>query len=160
MGDSGSVTATTGNNIPGKAVRESTDTRQSPAPSNRLEMRDHSLYWELLERTFQDPATEESDLAKAMSGPFNRDQQLQEEDKQKLETRVFQDHLQEHGLREEEVEAFGNCLFLSIARHVAKQADMYSTETPTDLESRYKTTATTIRKLSLDHEKKKTMALE
>ncbi len=151
MGDSGSVTATTGNNIPGKAVRESADTRQSSAPSNRLETRDHSLYRELLERAFQDPVTEESDLVKVMPGPPNRDQQLQEEAKQKLETRVFQDHLQEHGLREEEVEAFGNCLFLSIVRHVTKQADMYSTETPKDLETRYKTTAITIRKLALDH---------
>ena len=63
-----------------------------------LETGDHSLYRELLERAFQDPATEESDLEKVMPGPFNRDQQLQEEAKQKLETRVFQDHLQEHGL--------------------------------------------------------------
>jgi hypothetical protein len=54
-------------------------------------------------------------------------------------------------LREEEVEAFGNCLFLSIARHMTKQADIYSTETPTDLESRYKATANTIRNLSLDY---------
>jgi hypothetical protein len=34
---------------------------------------------------------------------------------------------------------------------MAKQADIYSPETPTDLESRYKTTANMIRKLALDH---------
>ena len=98
MGDPGLVTTTTGNNTPGKAARESADTRQSSAPSNMMETGDHSLYRELLERAFQDPATEESDLEKVMPGPSNKDQQLQEEAKQRQETRVFQDHLQEHGL--------------------------------------------------------------
>ena len=151
MGDPGLVTTTTGNNTPGKAARESADTRQSSAPSNMMETGDHSLYRELLERAFQDPATEESDLEKVMPGPSNKDQQLQEEAKQRQETRVFQDHLQEHGLREEEVEVFGNCLFLSIARHVAKESDMYSSETPEDPESRYKKTARMVRNLALDH---------
>jgi hypothetical protein len=151
MGDSGSVTPTTGNNTLGKAVRESADTRQAYAPSNMWETGDHSLYRELLERTYQDPATEESDLEKVRPGPSNKDQQLQEEAKQRQETRVFQDHLQEHGLREEVVSTFDNCLFLSIARHVAKEADMYSSGTPEDPESRYKKTAGMVRKLALDH---------
>jgi hypothetical protein len=151
MDSSGSETPTTGNNTLGQAVRESADTQQSSALGDMLETGDHSLYRELLERALQDPATEGRDLEEAMSGPFNKTQQLQEEANQKLETQVFRDHLQEHGLREEEVEAFGNCLFLSIARHVTKQTDIYSTETPTDLESRYKTTANTIRNLALDH---------
>jgi hypothetical protein len=148
MGDSVSVTATTGNNTLGKALRESADTQQSSALSNMVESGDHSLYRELLERAFQDPVTEESDLEKVMTGPSNKDQQLQEEAKQRQETRVFQEHLQEHGLREEEVEAFGNCLFLSIARHMDKEADTYSSETPEDPES---WTAGRVRNQALDH---------
>jgi hypothetical protein len=108
MDDSGSVTVTTGNNTLGKSVRQLADTRQSYAPGDMLETGDHSLYQELLERVFQDPATEESDLEKVMmSGPSNKDQKLQEEPKQRQETRVFQDYLQKHELREEEVESFG-----------------------------------------------------
>jgi hypothetical protein len=149
--DSGSITPTTGDNTLGKAGRESADTRQSSAQGNMLEAGDHSLYRELLERAFQDPATEESDLDKMMPGPSNKDQQLQEVAKQRQETRFFQDYLQKHGLREEEVEVFGNCLFLSIARHVTKEADKYSSETPEDPESRYKGTASMIRNLALDH---------
>ena len=113
-----------------------------------LETGDHSLYRELLERALQDPTTEESDLKKVMPGLANKDRQLQEEAQQRLETRAFQDYLQEHGLREEEVEAFGNCLFLSITRHVANQEDMHLTEDP---ESRYKKTASRVRNLALDH---------
>jgi hypothetical protein len=115
MDDAGSIMATTGNNTPGKAERESADTRQSyAAQGDMLEMGDHSLYQESLERAFQDPAMEESDIKMAMMpGSSSRDRILQEEAKQRQETRVFQDYLQEHELREEEVEAFGNCLFLS-----------------------------------------------
>ena len=99
MDDSGSVTTTKGYNKLWKAVRESADTQQSYAPGNMMETGDHSLYQELLERAFQDPATEESDLEKVMvPGPSDKDQQLQEEAKQRQETRVFQDYLQEHEL--------------------------------------------------------------
>jgi hypothetical protein len=124
MDDAGSVTATTGNNTLGKAVRESADTRQSStrvgrhsayAPGDILEVGGHSLYQELLERALQDPGTEESDLEKVMMpGPSSKNQKLQDEARQGQETRVFRDYLQEHELREEEVETFGNCLFLSI----------------------------------------------
>ncbi len=153
MDDTGSAMATTGNNTPGKAVRESADTRQSyAAQGDMLEMGDHSLYQELLERAFQDPAMEESDLKTAMMpGSSSKDQKLQEEAKQRQETRVFQDYLQEHELREEEVEAFGNCLFLSIARHVAEEEDRHSSATPEDPEFRHKKMASTIRELALDH---------
>ena len=65
--------------------------------------------------------------------------------------RIFQDYLQEHGLREEETDAFANCLFLSIARHVAEQENMYSTETPGDPKSLYRDTAKAVRNLALDH---------
>jgi hypothetical protein len=55
--DSGLATPK-GNNTLGKAVRELTDTQQPSAPRNTLETGDHALYRELLERAFQDPATE------------------------------------------------------------------------------------------------------
>ena len=74
--------------------------------------------------------------------------------------RAFQDHLQEHGLRKEEVEVFGNCLFLSIARHVAEQEDMYSPETPENPEFRYKDTACMVRNLSLNHMLEHRLAFE
>ena len=67
------------------------------------------------------------------------------------ELRAFQDYLHEHGLREEEVDAFGNCLFLSIARHVTETENMYSTETPEDPKSLYSETASAIRNVALDH---------
>jgi hypothetical protein len=112
----------------------------------------HSLYQELLERALQDPGTEESDLEKVMMpGPSSKNQKLQDEVRQRQETRVFRDYLQEHELREGEVEDFGNCLFLSIGRHLAKEEDKYSSATPEDPESMYKKMARTIRELALDH---------
>ncbi len=97
MDDAGSVMATTGNNTPGTAERESADTRQSyAAQGDMLDMGDHSLYQELLERAFQDPAMEESDIKTAMMpGPSSRDQERQEEAEQRQETQVFQDYSQE-----------------------------------------------------------------
>jgi hypothetical protein len=63
MDDAGSVTATTGNNTLGKAVR-GLQTLGNPMLRGTCWKWDHSLYQELLERAFQDPATEESDLEK------------------------------------------------------------------------------------------------
>ncbi len=117
---SGSTTATTGSSTPEKETRETTDTLQLSAPSNTPKRGDHPLYRELLERVFQDPVTEERDLEEVMPGSTNEDRQLQEDVKQTQEMRIFQDYLQEHGLREEETDSFENCLFLSIARHMTE----------------------------------------
>jgi hypothetical protein len=114
-------------------------------------MGDHSLHRELLERARQDPATQERNLDEAMTGTPNKERQLQEDAQQVQELRAFQDYLHEHGLREEEVDALGNCLFLSIARHVAEQEDMYSTATPEDPKFLHSKTARSIRNLALDH---------
>jgi len=102
MDDSGSETPTTGNNTLGQTVREPADTQQSSALGNMLETGDHSLYRELLERALQDPATEGHDLEEAMSGPFNRAQQLQEEAKQKLETQIRKKQKHCVGLKKKE----------------------------------------------------------
>ncbi len=67
------------------------------------------------------------------------------------ELRTFRDYLHKHGLREQEVDSFGNCLFLSITRHVTNQEDMYSTETPGDPKTLYSKTARSIRDLTLEH---------
>jgi hypothetical protein len=148
---SGSTTDTTGSSTSEKETREPADTLQPSAPSNTPETGDHSLYRELLERECQDPATQERDLEEVMSGPSNKDRQLQEDAKQVQEMRAFQDYFREHGQREEEVDVFGNCLFLSITRHVSEQEDMYSTETPEDPKSLYRETASTVLNLALDH---------
>ena len=142
---SGPVAVTTGD-----STLEKQGTRE-PAPSNPPEIGDHSLYRELLERARQDPATQERDLEEAMTGTPNKKRQLQEDVKQVQEMRAFQDYLHEHGLREGEVDAFGNCLFLSIARHMTEQEAMYSTATPEDPKSLHSNTARSIRNLALDH---------
>jgi hypothetical protein len=46
---------------------------------------------------------------------------------------------------------FGNCLFLSIARHVSEQEDLYSAATPEDPKSLHSETARSVRNLALDH---------
>jgi hypothetical protein len=111
---SGQATTTTGDS------QETVDnTLRPPTPSNPPETGDHPLYRELLERAHLDPATQECDLEEAMTGQPNNERQLQEDAKQVQELRAFKDYLHEHGLQEEEIDALGNCLFLSIPRHVA-----------------------------------------
>ena len=44
---------------------------------------------------------------------------MREDAKQAQELQAFQKYLHEHRLGEEEVDPFGNCLFLSLAWHVA-----------------------------------------
>ncbi len=150
---SGSATTTTGGGtLEKQGTREPPDdTLQPTAPSYPPEMGDHSLFRELLERARQDPAAQEYDPAEAITGPPNKERQQQKDAKQVQELRTFQDYLHEHGVREKEVDTFGNYLFLSIARYVTEQEDLYSAATPEHPKSLYSETARSIRNLALDH---------
>jgi hypothetical protein len=133
-------------------LRETVDnTFRPPALSNLPETRDHPLYRELLERVHQDPTTQECDLEEGMTRQPNNERQVQEDVKQVQKLRAFKDYLHEHGLQEEEVGGFGNCLFLSIGRHVPTLEDIYSIATPEDPKSLYNETTSSIRDLTLDH---------
>jgi len=60
--------------------READNILPSPASGDLLEM-ENQLYKELLERARRDPATQERDLKEVMTGPPNKERQLQEDAK-------------------------------------------------------------------------------
>jgi hypothetical protein len=112
---SGSTTATSRGDR--QDHREASNTLPSPASGDLPEV-ENQLYQELLERARPDPASQLRDLEEVMTGQPNKERQLQEDTRQAQELQSFQTYLHTHGLREEEVGAFGNCLFLSLAWHV------------------------------------------
>ncbi len=86
------------------------------------------------------------------SGSLKEETKVQQDAKQAQELQAFQIYLHEHGLKEEEVDPFGNCLFLSLARQVVPmQEGMYPTTTPVDVKDVYKITALSICRQALEY---------
>ena len=135
----------TGEEGPGEGALEGQDTRvkednilQPPASGNLPETGERSLY--------------ELDLGENTTQQLKEERQMQEDAKQEQELQTFQVYLHEHGLKEEETDPFGNCLFFSLSRQVVPmQEGVYSTTSPGDTEDSYKTTVLSIRNQALEY---------